>query len=182
MRSMRIPRWAGGLTIGALALVFVLTPDGWNVIPLILMALAAAAMIQDRRPARAGSSAPATPAGEEWPEAGSHPTSGTTGSAPKPSQARRLNRAFGPVAAGLVIDLLDLSTFGPIGLYLGFPVGGLAGYWMGRALGLDRRMAGICAVAAGVYCVLPGTEFIPLATLVGALARFHDGGSGRRSR
>lgn len=175
MRSTRIPGWAGGLTIGALALVFVLTPEGWNVIPLILMALAAAAMIRDRRPARAGSSAPATPAGSDSP-------SGPPASAPDPSLGRKLNRAFGPVAAGLIIDLLDLSTFGPIGLYLGFPVGGLAGYWMGRALGLDRRMAGICAVAAGVYCVLPGTEFIPLATLVGALARFHDGGSGRRSR
>lgn len=91
---------------------------------------------------------------------------------PPPSQATRLNRAFGPVAAGLVIDLVDLSTFGPIGLYLGLPIGAFAGYWMGRALGLERKISLLCALVAGVYCMVPGTEMLPLATLVGAGARY----------
>ena len=93
---------------------------------------------------------------------------------PKPSPAQRLNRAFGPVVAGLVIDFVDLATFGPIGLYLGLPIGGFAGYWMGRALGLERKPSLGCALLAGVYCMIPGTEMIPVATVVGALARYRE--------
>jgi len=92
----------------------------------------------------------------------------------KSKLGRRINRAFGPIAAGLVIDLVDLATFGPIGLFLGLPLGGLCGYWMGTALGLEKKQALWCALAAGIYCMMPLTEFLPLATLVGALARFHD--------
>ena len=90
------------------------------------------------------------------------------------SQAQRLNRAFGPVVAGLIIDFVDLATFGPIGTYLGLPIGGFAGYWMGRALGLERKPSLLCALLAGVYCMIPGTEMIPVATAVGALARYRE--------
>ena len=93
---------------------------------------------------------------------------------PKPSQAQRMNRAFGPVVAGLVIDFVDLATFGPIGTYLGLPIGAFAGYWMGRALGLDRKPSLLCALLAGIYCMIPGTEMIPVATVVGALARYRE--------
>ena len=89
---------------------------------------------------------------------------------------RRLNRAFGPIVAGMVIDVVDFATFGPIGFILGLPVGGFAGYWMGRCLGLSRRSSFFCALAAGVYCTLPFTELIPLATLVGAYVRFRESG------
>lgn len=93
---------------------------------------------------------------------------------PKPSQAQRLNRAFGPVVAGLIIDFVDLATFGPIGLYLGLPIGAFAGYWMGRALGLEHKPSLLCAFLAGIYCMIPGTEMIPVATVVGALARYRE--------
>ena len=92
----------------------------------------------------------------------------------QPSQTQRLNRAFGPVVAGLVIDFVDLATFGPIGTYLGLPIGAFAGYWMGRALGLDRKPSLLCALLAGIYCMIPGTEMIPVATVVGALARYRE--------
>ena len=91
-----------------------------------------------------------------------------------PTTGRRLNRAFGPVVAGLILDFVDLATFGPIGLYLGIPIGAFAGYWMGRALGLPRKPSALCALAGAVYCTLPGTEPLPLATLVGACARFFE--------
>ena len=93
---------------------------------------------------------------------------------PKPTQRQRLNRAFGPVVAGLIIDFVDLATFGPIGPYLGLPIGAFAGYWMGRALGLERKPSLLCALAAGIYCMMPGTELIPIATVVGALARYRE--------
>lgn len=95
-------------------------------------------------------------------------------SAPPPTQSQRLNRAFGPVVAGLIIDLVDLSTFGPIGLVLGLPVGAFAGFWMGKALGLETKPSLLCALAAGIYCTIPGTEMLPLATIVGAAARYFE--------
>ena len=94
--------------------------------------------------------------------------------APPPSQGARINRAFGPVVAGLIIDLVDLATFGPFGLYLGLPIGAYAGYWMGRALGLAPKPSLLCALAAGIYCTLPGTEMLPIATVVGACARYYE--------
>lgn len=92
-------------------------------------------------------------------------------------QAKRLNRAFGPVIAGLIIDLVDLSTFGPMGFYFGLPLGGGCGYWMGRTLGLSQKHSLYCALAAGIYCMIPVSEFLPLATLVGAFARYRDSGN-----
>jgi len=97
---------------------------------------------------------------------------------PPGSTLQRLNYAFGPVIAGLIIDFIDLATFGPVGLFLGPPVGGLAGYWLGRALGLSQRHALYCGLAAGLYCTVPFTEVLPIATIVGACVRFWE--SGRR--
>jgi hypothetical protein len=87
---------------------------------------------------------------------------------------KRANRAFGPIAAGIIIDVIDFATFGPIGFILGLPVGGLAGFWMGRCLGLSKIASFYCAIAAGIYCTIPFTELIPLATMVGAYVRFKE--------
>lgn len=92
-------------------------------------------------------------------------------SAPKLS---RYNYAFGPVVAGLIIDAVDFVTFGPIGLVLGFPIGAAAGYWLARSLRLESTASMFCALIAGVYCTIPGTELLPLGTLVGALVRLDD--------
>ena len=99
----------------------------------------------------------------------------------QPAVVKRLNRAFGPIAAGMIIDLVDLATFGPIGLVFGLPVGGVAGFWMGRCLGLSKLASFYCAIAAGIYCTIPFTEAIPLATLVGAYARFRESGREQKS-
>ncbi|MCA9061584.1 MAG: hypothetical protein KDA96_00915 [Planctomycetaceae bacterium] len=87
---------------------------------------------------------------------------------------RRVNHAIGPVAAGMIIDGLDLLTFGPVGLVLGIPVGMLAGFWLGKSLGLEQRASLVCAIAAGVYCAFPLTEVLPLGTLIGAFCRFQN--------
>lgn len=86
----------------------------------------------------------------------------------------RWNHAIGPVAAGMIIDALDLLTLGPLGLAAGIPVGMAAGFWLARSLGLERRLCWTCAVAAGVYCMIPFTEVLPLGTLVGAICRFQN--------
>jgi hypothetical protein len=90
--------------------------------------------------------------------------------------ARRINRAFGPIAAGILLDVLDLTTFGPIGLILGLPVGAAAGWWMADALGVEKKNRKWFALSAAIYCALPFTEVIPLATLTGAYVRFRQGG------
>jgi len=74
----------------------------------------------------------------------------------------------------MIIDLVDLITFGPIGLILGLPVGAVAGYWLGHSMGLRSRGCWICAIAAGVYCTIPFTELVPLGTLLGALSRYQN--------
>ena len=89
---------------------------------------------------------------------------------------RRIHRAFGPILAGLVIDSVDLLTFGPLKRFVGFPVGALAGYWMGSIFQLPMRQRLWCALAAGVYCFIPGLEFVPLATLIGAYVRYRGAG------
>ena len=103
------------------------------------------------------------------------PTESPTETKPAASVARRLNRAFGPVIAGLILDVVDLATFGPLGFFLGIPIGLAAGYWLGTCLALERRHCVWVAMAAAIYCTMPGTEFIPLGTLVGAYARFREG-------
>jgi len=159
-----------------LGIVFVFLPNGWNLIPLLLMGLviwilAARLKTLCAAPAREPETLPdgdaiSQDAGETGPKPG-HAS---------PPLARRLNRTFGPIAAGMIIDLVDLVLFGPIKLFLGFPIGGLTGYWMGRALGLNKKASLFCALAAGIYCMIPGTEFIPLATIIGACVRFQESG------
>lgn len=161
------------MALFALGAAFLFLPDGWNIIPLVLAMLVLASLLNrpkaKRRPPETRMEKPIPARDRE-----NDPSGSTTTPSTRPLLTRRANRAFGPILAGLIIDLVDFATFGPLGLVLGFPVGGLAGYWMGRALGFDRRAALWCALAAGVYCTLPGTEILPLATILGACARFRE--------
>jgi hypothetical protein len=161
-----------------LGIAFVFMPDGWNMIPLLLIACVAAALAIMLSRLRA---APEKPAAEDRTLELDEDDLKVMDAAPQPSSdmGRRINRAFEPIAAGLIIDLIDFTSFGPIGLVLGLPLGGLVGYWMGRSLGLSRKASLWCALAAGVYCMTPATEFIPLAMIVGACARFSENGKRR---
>lgn len=82
----------------------------------------------------------------------------------------RAKEALDPVAAGLVVDLLDAVTRGPLtplGL-LGLPLG----YWVGRQAGLAPRRAALLGLGIAVYCALPITAWMPLGTLTGIYLRF----------
>ncbi len=54
----------------------------------------------------------------------------------QPKTIERLNNAMGPVAAGVIIDMIDVITFGPFGLIFGVPIGAAAGYWLGQSMHL----------------------------------------------
>jgi len=84
----------------------------------------------------------------------------------------RLQEAFGPIAAGVLIDGLDVATFGRFGIMAGPLIGGSAAYWVSSIYRLPVWQRLIWAVLAGTYCMVPRTEFIPVATLLGAFARF----------
>jgi hypothetical protein len=161
-----------------LGIVFVFMPVGWNMIPLLLVACVAVALANKLSMLRA---APEKPASENRSIEIDEDDLKVMDAAPQPTanMGRRINRAFGPIAAGLLIDVIDFTSFGPIGLVLGLPLGGFVGYWMGRSLGLSRKASLWCALAAGVYCMTPATEFIPLAMIVGACARFSENGKRR---
>lgn len=179
-RQRTLTMCLAGAALIVLGIVFVFLPEGWNVIPLFLIVLVltgtslrmkAIRSLPDAQPV---DRTPAAAAGED------SPLGSKADSSKGRALARRMNRAFGPIAAGMIIDLVDFATFGPVGLLLGLPIGGLAGYWMGRALGFDKRASRWCALAASVYCTIPGTEIIPLATIIGACVRFRE--TGRRQR
>ncbi len=173
-----------GAALLALGLVFLFLPLGWNLLPLPLIGLALfhlqaqwrlAATPKAKRRARRPAAVPEEPDEPPTPPA-------KLGNQRLADLLRRANRAFGPVLAGLIIDLVDLASFGPLGMLLGLPVGALLGYWLASALGATRRSAFLCALAAGIYCSLPFTTFLPLATLVGAWIRFQQSGRPKKRR
>ncbi|MDM8516107.1 hypothetical protein QUF76_07905 [Desulfobacterales bacterium HSG16] len=86
----------------------------------------------------------------------------------------RLRHALGPLVPGFFIDLVDLITFGPTGLFLGLFLGAGAGYMIVSKTDLTfkQKMAG--AAIAGTYCTMPFTGFLPVGTLIAAWARFHE--------
>ncbi len=87
---------------------------------------------------------------------------------------RRLKQAFRPIIPGLILDLVDFITFGPLGVYLGIIVGCPLGYWICAKSHLSflKRLLG--AVLAGVYCTLPFTGWLPAAALLGFYTRFWE--------
>jgi len=88
------------------------------------------------------------------------------------SWGERLFRSFGPLAAGYILDFLDLVTWGAVGLYLGSILGGLMGWWLAVVYRLGVFAQCLLTVLTAFYCLLPGTELLPLATIIMALYRF----------
>lgn len=84
------------------------------------------------------------------------------------SLLERLYRAFGPIVGGLILDYTDLVTFGPAGPVVGFAVG----YWVSRMYGFSSTGRVIFAILSGIYCGIPFTNLIPLATIISCAARF----------
>lgn len=90
----------------------------------------------------------------------------------KPSWFSRLHAALGPIAAGLVLDFFDLLTPGPVGYFVGPLVGLLIGGYLAGFHGFKGMSRVALALLAAAYLAMPMTGFLPLATLIGALARF----------
>ena len=87
----------------------------------------------------------------------------------------RVYYALGPLAAGIMLDVLDLATFGPVGIALGAVVGGYAGWVIGEFEGLSRNGRITLACCAAIYMMIPTTEPLPIATAFSLVARFIKG-------
>ncbi len=87
---------------------------------------------------------------------------------------KRAHRAFGPLAGGLILDFVDLLTFGPLCFILGPIVGAIVGWWITSIYNFSKRSRIIWSVMAAVYCTIPFTEILPVATVISAFARFRD--------
>lgn len=81
-------------------------------------------------------------------------------------------RVLGPILAGLILDSVDFMTLGPVGFYTGMLAGGAVGYWLAPDLGFPARARLWAAALAGIYCTLPFTGFLPLATIAAGIASF----------
>jgi len=86
-------------------------------------------------------------------------------------QLRELGGTLGPLMAGFLIDVLDAATVTPLfGLVLGWPLG----YYILRQVGCAHSRALQLGVLIGLYCALPGTFALPVATLVGAAVKLRQ--------
>lgn len=75
------------------------------------------------------------------------------------------------ILIGLLLDFLDLRTFGPLGP-AGFILGVGTAFVLLGLMDVPMRKRALISLGAGVYCLLPGTEALPLGTLLGALLKF----------
>jgi len=90
----------------------------------------------------------------------------------KPSFLYRLHLALGPVLGGLILDFIDLTTFGPLGIG-GLFLGGLVGWWISTIHNFSKKSRLFWTALSGIYCLIPSTEFLPLATIISAVSRFN---------
>ena len=90
-----------------------------------------------------------------------------------PGPARADPHPVPAIAAGLAIDLLDLTLAGPLGV-AGAIVAGTLVWWLVRARGWTGPLRWFAVALTAIYCVLPLTELVPLGTLVGAVISIAD--------
>ncbi len=90
----------------------------------------------------------------------------------KLSLPERVHMALGPVTGGLLLDFLDLATFGSIGLHIGPLVGALVGWWVSSIYGFKIASRIFWITLASLYCAIPATEIIPVATIISTIAKF----------
>jgi hypothetical protein len=79
-----------------------------------------------------------------------------------------------PVFAGALLDVIDFLTFGPVGLSVGWLVGGVAAWILSSLAGVPPWQRALWALAAAVYCSLPVTGVLPLGTILGLFLRLRS--------
>jgi len=96
-----------------------------------------------------------------------------------PDPERKSNRSRGQtdwvkkkitvIGIGFFLDALDFLTSGLIGIRFGFIAGFIAAFFLFSLMKIDLKRRILYSLGAGIYCWIPGTEVIPLGTILGAL-------------
>jgi len=89
---------------------------------------------------------------------------------PAPTGNRLLQR-LGPILGGLLIDGIDLASYGPLGIG-GLLVGAFAAWWLTSGTRLNLKTRIFVSAITGIYCLTPFTEILPLATIVATIGKF----------
>ncbi|MCB1045319.1 MAG: hypothetical protein KDC35_20425 [Acidobacteria bacterium] len=71
-----------------------------------------------------------------------------------------------PILVGMVVDMLDLATLGPLGVMWGWLIGGVGTYVVATLNKVPPKPKLFWSVVVGLYCSIPGTSFLPVATVM----------------
>jgi len=86
--------------------------------------------------------------------------------------SERIYNALGPLAGGIILDCMDLVTSGPFCLLLGPILGALAGWWITSIYQFPKKDRILWSAIAAIYCTIPFTGILPVATIISAISRF----------
>ena len=85
----------------------------------------------------------------------------------------RIRKALGPALPGITLDSIDaLSLTSTVGPFASFPIGFVVGIWLSSYYRFSWGWKALITVSSGLYTLTPGTEAIPLATILTCLGRF----------
>ncbi len=79
-----------------------------------------------------------------------------------------------PVIIGVLLDLVDFFTAGPVGFTFGFILGGGVTWLLLTLANYPREKRLWISLLAGIYCTSPLTEFLPLGTLLGTFISYRQ--------
>ncbi len=77
--------------------------------------------------------------------------------------------ALMPLFIGMLVDMVDLATLGPIGMAWGWLIGGVGSFVVCSIYNVKLKIKVITSILIGLYCSMPGTSFLPLATVLSVL-------------
>lgn len=80
-------------------------------------------------------------------------------------------KVWAPVLAAMLLDVADLLSLGPQGLFVGLVIGSTLGWRIAAMSGFSAKGRMICAGLAALYCMFPFTELLPLATMLTTASR-----------
>lgn len=81
------------------------------------------------------------------------------------ARAEKWQRITGAALAGLLLDLIDFASYGPIGRTYGAVAGAAMGFYIASVFKVPMPHRVWWMAGAALYCAMPRTEFFPLATL-----------------
>lgn len=85
----------------------------------------------------------------------------------------RIRKSLGPALPGITLDLIDaMSLTRNVGPFASFPLGLAIGIWLSTYYRFSWGWKFLIAIGSGLYTLTPGTELIPLATILTCLGRF----------